>query len=682
MAAKKKVAKRKAVAKKKVGRANGAASDHKTSKLFDKILIANRGEIACRVIRTCRRLGIKTVAVYSEADADALHVRMADEKVFIGPSPSTQSYLLVDKIVEACKKTGAQAVHPGYGFLSEKQEFQKALAKAKITFIGPEAHAIHAMGDKIESKKLALKAGVSTVPGWLHAIPNAEEAVKIAQKVGYPVMIKASAGGGGKGMRIAYNDGEAREGFVSATNEAKASFADDRVFIEKYVEEPRHIEIQLIADGHSNCIYLWERECSIQRRHQKVIEEAPSPFLDAKTRKAMGEEAVALAKAVKYKSAGTVEFIVDKHRKFYFLEMNTRLQVEHPVTELITGLDLVELMIRVAAGEKLPFQQKDVKLDGWAVESRVYAEDPFRNFLPSTGRLIKYREPKAGPDVRVDTGVYEGGEISMFYDPMIAKLCSYGKNRNAAIDRMRRALDEFYVRGVSHNVPFLAALMAHPRFRAGKLTTNFIAEEFKGGFSAKHLPPKDPAVLAAIAAIAERVRDERSGTTQDIRTVMLNREPVKVALGGRSPDFVVETGGRKIKIETDWSPGEPLMHATVDGEHMVVQVDAAGSGWRLFNEGGQAEALVLTPRQAELYALMPVKAAPDTSKFLLSPMPGLLASVAVKEGQEVKAGEALAVVEAMKMENVLRAAQDGTVKVLHAKAGDSLKVDQKILEFA
>jgi propionyl-CoA carboxylase alpha chain len=647
------------------------------SKLFDKILIANRGEIACRVIRTCKRLGIKTVAVYSEADADALHVRQADEAVFIGPPPATQSYLLIDKIVDACKKTGAQAVHPGYGFLSEKQEFQKALAKAKITFIGPEAHAIHAMGDKIESKKLALKAGVSTVPGWLHAIANAEEAVKIAQKVGYPVMIKASAGGGGKGMRIAYNDGEAREGFVSATNEAKSSFADDRVFIEKYVEEPRHIEIQLIADGHGNCVYLWERECSIQRRHQKVIEEAPSPFLDAKTRKAMGEEAVALAKAVKYKSAGTVEFIVDKHRKFYFLEMNTRLQVEHPVTELITGLDLVELMIRVAAGEKLPFAQKDVKLDGWAVESRVYAEDPFRNFLPSTGRLVKYREPKAGPDVRVDTGVYEGGEISMFYDPMIAKLCSYGKDRNAAIDRMRRALDEFYVRGVSHNVPFLAALMAHPRFRAGKLTTNFIAEEFKGGFTAKHLPPKDPAVLAAIAAVADVIR-RPTGNTSD-RVVMLNREPVPLEVSGHNPDFVVEQAGRTIAIATSWSPGEPLMHATVDGEPMVVQVDAAGSGWRLFNEGGQAEALVLTLRQAELYALMPVKAAPDTSKFLLSPMPGLLASVAVKEGQEVKTGEALAVVEAMKMENVLRAIQDGTVKVLHAKAGDSLKVDQKIV---
>ena len=473
---------------------------------FDKILIANRGEIACRVIRTCKRLGIKTVAVYSEADADALHVRLADEAVLIGPPPSAQSYLQIDKIVAACKKTGAQAVHPGYGFLSEKQEFQKALAKAGIVFIGPDARAIHAMGDKIESKKLALKAGVSTVPGYLHALKDAEEAVKIAQKVGYPVMIKASAGGGGKGMRIAYNDEEAREGFGSATNEAKASFADDRVFIEKYVEEPRHIEIQLIADGKGNCIYLWERECSIQRRHQKVIEEAPSPFLDARTRKAMGEEAVALAKAVKYKSAGTVEFIVDKNRKFYFLEMNTRLQVEHPVTELITGLDLVELMIRVAAGEKLPFEQKDVKLEGWAVEARLYAEDPFRNFLPSTGRLVKYREPEPGPDVRVDTGVYEGGEISMFYDPMIAKLCSYGKTRIDAIERMRRALDEFYVRGVSHNVPFLAALMAHPRFREGRLTTNFIAEEFKGGFTAAHLPPRDPAMLAGVAAVADRIK--------------------------------------------------------------------------------------------------------------------------------------------------------------------------------
>jgi propionyl-CoA carboxylase alpha chain len=680
MAAKKKAAK-KAVAK--AAAKPAAKTEAKAAKPpFDKILIANRGEIACRVIRTCKRLGIKTVAVYSEADADALHVRLADEKVLIGPPPSAQSYLQIDKIVEACKKTGAQAVHPGYGFLSEKQEFQKALAKAKIVFIGPDALAIHAMGDKIESKKLALKAGVSTVPGYLHAIPNAEEAVKIAQKVGYPVMIKASAGGGGKGMRIAYNDEETREGFGSATNEAKASFADDRVFIEKYVEEPRHIEIQLIADGHGNCIYLWERECSIQRRHQKVIEEAPSPFLDAKTRKAMGEEAVALAKAVKYKSAGTVEFIVDKHRKFYFLEMNTRLQVEHPVTELITGLDLVELMIRVAAGEKLPFQQKDVKLDGWAVEARLYAEDPFRNFLPSTGRLVKYREPQPGPDVRVDTGVYEGGEISMFYDPMIAKLCSYGKTRIDAIERMRRALDEFYVRGVSHNVPFLAALMAHPRFREGRLTTNFIAEEFKGGFTAAHLPPRDPAMLAGIAAVADRIKAARLGTLQDNRVVMLNRDPVALAVTGGGSDFEVELGGRQLAIETDWSPGEPLMHAKVDGQAVVVQIDAVGSGWRLIHEGGQAEALVLTPRQAELYALMPVKAAPDTSKFLLSPMPGLLASIAVSEGQEVKTGEVLAVVEAMKMENVLRATRDGTVKTLHAKAGDSLRVDQKIIEFA
>jgi propionyl-CoA carboxylase alpha chain len=680
MAAKKKAAK-KAVAK--AAAKPAAKTEAKAAKPpFDKILIANRGEIACRVIRTCKRLGIKTVAVYSEADADALHVRLADEKVLIGPPPSVQSYLQIDKIVAACKKTGAQAVHPGYGFLSEKQEFQKALAKAKIVFIGPDALAIHAMGDKIESKKLALKAGVSTVPGYLHAIPNAEEAVKIAQKVGYPVMIKASAGGGGKGMRIAYNDEETREGFGSATNEAKASFADDRVFIEKYVEEPRHIEIQLIADGHGNCIYLWERECSIQRRHQKVIEEAPSPFLDAKTRKAMGEEAVALAKAVKYKSAGTVEFIVDKHRKFYFLEMNTRLQVEHPVTELITGLDLVELMIRVAAGEKLPFQQKDVKLDGWAVEARLYAEDPFRNFLPSTGRLVKYREPQPGPDVRVDTGVYEGGEISMFYDPMIAKLCSYGKTRIDAIERMRRALDEFYVRGVSHNVPFLAALMAHPRFREGRLTTNFIAEEFKGGFTAAHLPPRDPAMLAGIAAVADRIKAARLGTLQDNRVVMLNRDPVALAVTGGGSDFEVEVGGRQLAIETDWSPGEPLMHAKVDGQAVVVQIDAVGSGWRLIHEGGQAEALVLTPRQAELYALMPVKAAPDTSKFLLSPMPGLLASIAVSEGQEVKTGEVLAVVEAMKMENVLRATRDGTVKTLHAKAGDSLRVDQKIIEFA
>ncbi|MGE4081013.1 MAG: biotin/lipoyl-containing protein, partial [Reyranella sp.] len=564
----------------------------------------------------------------------------------------------------------------------EKQEFQEALAKAGIVFIGPEAHAIHAMGDKIESKKLALAAGVSTVPGYLDAIANAEEAVKIAREVGYPVMIKASAGGGGKGMRIAYNDEETRVGFGSATNEAKASFADDRVFIEKYVEEPRHIEIQLIGDAHGNCLYLWERECSIQRRHQKVIEEAPSPFLDAATRKAMGEQAVALAKAVQYKSAGTVEFIVDRNRKFYFLEMNTRLQVEHPVTELITGLDLVELMIRVAAGEKLPLAQKDVKLEGWAVEARLYAEDPFRNFLPSTGRLIKYREPPAGPDVRVDTGVYEGGEISMFYDPMIAKLCTYGQTRLDAIERMRRALDEFYVRGVSHNVPFLAALMAHPRFREGRLTTNFIAEEFKGGFTAAHLPPRDPAMLAAVAAVVDRIKSERLGVLHDRRVVMMSREPVALEVTPAQSGYLVTVGERSLAIETFWSPGEPLFHGRIDDQAVAVQVDAVGSGWRLISEGGQVEALVLTPRQAELYALMPVKAAPDTSKFLLSPMPGLLSSIAVSEGQDIKAGEVLAVIEAMKMENVLRAARDGTVKILHAKPGDSLRVDQKIIEFA
>src|SRR5262245_25928062 len=517
MAAKKKVAKKKAVAKKKVGRVGEGGSGHKSDKLFDKILIANRGEIACRVIRTCRRLGIKTVAVYSEADADALQVRLADEKVFIGPPPSAQSYLLIDKIVEACRKTGAQAVHPGYGFLSENQAFQKALTKARITFIGPEAHAIHAMGDKIESKKLALKAGVSTVPGYLHAITDAEEAVKIAQKIGYPVMIKASAGGGGKGMRIAYNDAEAREGFVSATSEAKSSFADDRVFIEKYVEEPRHIEIQLIADGHGNCVYLWERECSIQRRHQKVIEEAPSPFLDAKTRQAMGEQAVALAQAVKYKSAGTVEFIVDKNRNFYFLEMNTRLQVEHPVTELITGLDLVELMIRVAAGEKLPFKQKDVKLEGWAVEARVYAEDPVRNFVPSIGRLVRYR-PADGENVRVDTGVYEGAEISMYYDPMIAKLVTFGATRDDAIARMESALDAFYIRGVNHNVPFLSAILRSPRFRSGKLTTGFIAEEFPEGFKPGVLSKEIAARFVAAAAaihVAQRRRERAISGQRD-----------------------------------------------------------------------------------------------------------------------------------------------------------------------
>ncbi|MGE0425766.1 MAG: acetyl-CoA carboxylase biotin carboxylase subunit [Reyranellaceae bacterium] len=665
--------------------AQKAAATRPTRPPFDKILIANRGEIACRVIRSCKAMGIKTVAVYSEADADALHVREADEAVFIGPPPSAQSYLLVDRIVEACKSTGAQAVHPGYGFLSEKREFQAALAKAGITFIGPDAHAIHAMGDKIESKILAKKAGVSTVPGHLEAIPNADEAVKIAQSIGYPVMIKASAGGGGKGMRLAWNDAEAKEGFVSATNEAKASFADDRVFIEKYVEEPRHIEIQVLADGHGNCVYLGERECSIQRRHQKVIEEAPSPFLDAATRKAMGEQAVALSKAVNYKSAGTVEFIVDKNRQFYFLEMNTRLQVEHPVTELVTGLDLVELMIRVASGEKLPFTQEDVELKGWAVEARVYAEDPFRGFLPSTGRLVRYLPPPAAPDVRVDTGVYEGGEISMFYDPMIAKLVTYGATRDEASDRMLQAIDEYYVRGLNHNMSFLAALVGHPRFRAGKLTTNFIAEEFKGGFTTAHLPPKDPAILIAIAATIDRITAARAGgAASGSVVVVLNGEHhgASVSIEELFGSVEVAVGERTMKVATRWSPGQPLFDAMIDGSRVVAQVDARGAGYTLFHAGGQADVLVLSPRRAELLKLMPVKAAPDTSKFLLSPMPGLLVSVEVAEGQEIKAGEALAKVEAMKMENVLRATRDGTIAKLHAQPGESLRVDQKILEFA
>jgi len=686
MAAKKKAAKAAAADDaSSTAAAKKAAATRPTKPPFDKILIANRGEIACRVIRSCRAMGIKSVAVYSEADADALHVREADEAVFIGPPPSAQSYLLLDRIVEACKKTGAQAVHPGYGFLSEKREFQAALAKAGIVFIGPDAHAIHAMGDKIESKILAQKAGVSTVPGHLQAIPNADEAVKIAKSIGYPVMIKASAGGGGKGMRLAWNDAEAKEGFVSATNEAKASFADDRVFIEKYVEEPRHIEIQVLADGHGNCVYLGERECSIQRRHQKVIEEAPSPFLDEKTRKAMGEQAVALSKAVNYKSAGTVEFIVDKNRKFYFLEMNTRLQVEHPVTELVTGLDLVELMIRVAAGEKLPFAQEDVELKGWAVEARVYAEDPFRGFLPSTGRLVRYQPPPAASNVRVDTGVYEGGEISMFYDPMIAKLVTYGATRDEASDRMLQAIDEYYVRGLNHNMSFLAALVGHPRFRAGKLTTNFIAEEFKGGFTTDHLPPKDPAVLIAIAATIDRITTARhGGPAAGSVVVVLNgaHHAATVSIEELFGSVEVTVEGRAMKVATRWSPGAPLFDAMIDGKRVVAQVDAKGAGYTLFHAGGQADALVLSPRRAELSKLMPVKAAPDTSKFLLSPMPGLLVSLEVAEGQEIKAGEALAKVEAMKMENVLRATRDGTIAKLHAQPGESLRVDQKILEFA
>jgi propionyl-CoA carboxylase alpha chain len=634
--------------------------------MFKKILIANRGEIACRVIRTARAMGIETVAVYSEADVGALHVEMADEAVAIGPAPAAQSYLVKERIVEACRKTGAEAVHPGYGFLSENTEFAALLEKAGIVFIGPTPSAIAAMGDKIESKKLAQKAGVSTVPGHLAAIAGPEEAVRIAREIGYPVMIKASAGGGGKGMRIAYDDAQAREGFVSAANEARSSFGDDRVFVEKFVEQPRHIEIQVLADAHGACVYLGERECSIQRRHQKVIEEAPSPILDDKTRKAMGEQAVALAKAVNYRSAGTVEFIVDAKRNFYFLEMNTRLQVEHPVTEMVTGIDLVEQMIRIAAGERLPFAQQDVKLDGWAIEARVYAEDPFRNFLPSIGRLSRLKPPAANGAVRIDTGVVEGSEIGMFYDPMIAKLIAWSATRAEAIDAMSRALDAYVIRGIGHNVPFLAALMAHPRFREGRLTTGFIAEEFPDGFHGGRMDEAARDALLAAALFVDREAESHAVV-------------VVPAEGG----FAFRRGeGRMVSVSGEWRPGRPLFEGEVDGRSVTVQVDRRGVGWLLTHAGLEAAASVRSPRAAGFAALMPDKPPPDLSRYLLCPMPGLVVAIHVAEGEEVKAGQPLAVVEAMKMENVLRAERDGAVKAVRAKPGDSLAVDQVILEFA
>lgn len=664
--------------------------------MFDKILIANRGEIACRVIKSARKMGIKTVAVYSDADKNALHVQMADEAVRIGEAASAKSYLKADRIIRACKKTGAQAVHPGYGFLSENKDFQKALAKEKITFIGPNAKAIEAMGDKITSKKLADEAGVSTVPGFMGIIKDTDEAVKISREIGYPVMLKASAGGGGKGMRVAFNDDEAREGFERATSEAKSSFGDDRVFIEKFIEQPRHIEIQVLADKHGNCLYVGERECSIQRRHQKVIEEAPSPFIDEKTRKAMGKQAVALANAVDYISAGTVEFIVDAKRNFYFLEMNTRLQVEHPVTELVTGLDLVEWMIRIADGEKLTVKQKDIKLNGWAMESRIYAEDPYRNFLPSIGRLVSYRTPEENKNVRVDTGVYEGGEISMFYDPMVAKLCTWGKTRNQAIAHMRDALDRYYIRGINHNIPFLASVMGKKRFVDGKLTTNFIAEEYPDGFSDADLPPDDPTPLIAVAALIHRAQSDRAGRisgrleghekpVSDTWVVDIGgkqtKTEVSVPNGNERASGSVKVGRRRIEVKSDWNFGEPLFIGKVDGKEVCVQVDRDGIGYRLFHNGAMVDARVYTPREAELAQLMPVKVPQDMSNFLLSPMPGLLVSLEVKEGQEVKAGENLAVVEAMKMENMLKAERDGVVKVIPEKVGASLSVDQIIMEF-
>ena len=665
--------------------------------MFTKILIANRGEIACRVIKTARRMGIATVAVYSDADRGALHVRMADEAVHIGPSPAAQSYIVIDRIMAAVAQTGAQAVHPGYGFLSENRMFAAALEAAGVVFIGPPSSAIEQMGDKITSKKIAIAAGVSTVPGHMGLIADADEAVRIAREIGYPVMIKASAGGGGKGMRIARNDAEAREGFGSSKNEAAASFGDDRIFIEKFVTQPRHIEIQVLADSHGNCVYLHERECSIQRRNQKVIEEAPSPFLDAATRRAMGEQACALARAVGYTSAGTVEFIVDADKRFYFLEMNTRLQVEHPVTELITGVDLVEQMIRVANGERLPFVQSDLKINGWAMESRLYAEDPYRGFLPSIGRLTRYRPPVEGATpqgiVRNDTGVVEGGEISMFYDPMIAKLCTWGETRAAAIEGMRQALDTFEVEGIGHNLPFVAAVMDHPRFMSGNITTAFIAEEYPDGFQGAVLDAVTLRRVAASAAAMHRVaeiRRTRISGTMDNHTRRVGDDWV-VAVAGvdhavtiaadPAGSTVTFADGVRVRVESDWTPGQPLARLLVDGVALVMKVGKVPMGFRLRHRGADLRVLVRTPRAAELAGWMIEKLPPDTSRFLLCPMPGLVVRIAVEVGDEVQEGQALATVEAMKMENILKAERRGVVKRVVAVAGASLRVDDVIMEF-
>ncbi|MCE8516205.1 acetyl/propionyl/methylcrotonyl-CoA carboxylase subunit alpha [Ruegeria pomeroyi] len=680
--------------------------------MFNKILIANRGEIACRVIKTARKMGISTVAIYSDADKQALHVQMADEAVHIGPPPANQSYIVIDKVMAAIKETGAQAVHPGYGFLSENSKFAEALEAAGVIFVGPPKGAIEAMGDKITSKKIAQEANVSTVPGYMGLIEDADEAVKISNEIGYPVMIKASAGGGGKGMRIAWNDQEAREGFQSSKNEAANSFGDDRIFIEKFVTQPRHIEIQVLCDTHGNGIYLGERECSIQRRNQKVVEEAPSPFLDEATRRAMGEQAVALAKAVGYASAGTVEFIVDGQKNFYFLEMNTRLQVEHPVTELITGVDLVEQMIRVAAGEPLSITQDDVKLTGWAIENRLYAEDPYRGFLPSIGRLSRYRPPAetaAGPmlvngkwqgdapsgeaAVRNDTGVYEGGEISMYYDPMIAKLCTWAPTRAAAIEAMRIALDSFEVEGIGHNLPFLSAVMDHPKFISGDMTTAFIAEEYPEGFEGVTLPETDLRRVAAAAAAMHRVAEirrtrvsgrmdnhERRVGTDWVVTLQGADFPVTIA-ADHDGSTVTFDDGSAMRVTSDWTPGDQLANLMVDGSPLVLKVGKISGGFRIRTRGADLKVHVRTPRQAELARLMPEKLPPDTSKMLLCPMPGLIVKVDVEVGQEVQEGQALCTVEAMKMENILRAEKKGVVAKINAGAGDSLAVDDVIMEF-
>jgi propionyl-CoA carboxylase alpha chain len=667
--------------------------------MFKRILIANRGEIACRIIRTARRMGIATVAVYSEADRDALHVEMADDAVAIGAPPAAESYLVVDKIIAACRQSGAEAVHPGYGFLSERDAFARALADAGIVFIGPNPAAIAAMGDKIESKKAAARAGVSTVPGHLGVIADAAEAVRIADDIGYPVMIKASAGGGGKGMRVAHSRAETAEGFDRARSEARSSFGDDRVFIEKFIVDPRHVEIQVLGDRHGNVIHLGERECSIQRRNQKVVEEAPSPLLDAATRARMGEQAVALARAVGYDSAGTVEFVAGQDRSFYFLEMNTRLQVEHPVTELVTGIDLVEQMIRVAAGERLALGQSDVKLTGWAVETRLYAEDPSRNFLPSIGRLVRYRPPAelsaGGVTVRNDTGVYEGGEISLYYDPMIAKLITHAWGREQAIAAQADALDAFVIDGIRHNIAFLAALMQHPRWQAGRLSTAFLAEEYPDGFHAPAPEGEAAQVLAAVAAAADHVLGERKRRIlgqqpgaavqrERRRAVRLGEGEIALDIAREGDALVVEflPAGPCWRLVSAWMPGDLLWSGTVDGRTVSVQVRPTLNGFDLAHRGVEARAFVYTEREAAAARLMPPHKTVDSGKAVRCPMPGLVVSIAVSEGQEVKAGETLAVVEAMKMENVLRAERDGVVKTIHARKGDSLAVDAVILEFA
>jgi propionyl-CoA carboxylase alpha chain len=660
--------------------------------MFDKILIANRGEIACRVIKTARRMGIRTVAIYSDADRKALHRRMADEAVRVGGSPAAESYLAMDNILEAAKLTGAQAVHPGYGFVSENPAFPKALEKAGITFIGPGIKAITSMGDKITSKKLASEAGVNTIPGFTDTIESPDHAVEVAREIGSPVMLKASAGGGGKGMRVVTSDDEARKGFERAKNEAQSSFGDGRIFAEKFIEEPRHIEIQVLADTHGNTIHLGERECSIQRRHQKVIEEAPSPLLNKATREAMGKQAVTLAKAVDYCSAGTVEFIVDSKRNFYFLEMNTRLQVEHPVTEMVTGLDLVEQMIRIAAGEELEIRQKDVVLKGWAIESRVYAEDPSRNFMPSTGRLARYQAPTETEGTRVDTGIEEGSEVSIFYDPMIAKVITYGSDRPQALSRMGDALDAYYIRGVSHNISFLNALIAHPRFIKGALSTSFIADEYPDGFHASDVPHDDPGLPIAVAAAVHQthmIRGARlSGQLPSHErkvgekwTVIIDKEHWPVTVCSIETGFEIVHDKTTYRIITEWEIGQAFFRAEVNGQAVCVQVDEFGAAYRLFHRGSQVDALVITQKAAELNRYMIQKQAPDLSRFLLSPMPGLLIHLPVKVGDEVKAGEELAVVEAMKMENSLRASEDVVIAKTLAVKGESLVVDQAIMEF-